>query len=166
MKKLERLEIIYVIIKKASVADVKVIHQLMILAYTEYKVIPGSSTALDESEKSVKHALATNEHAYIAYENEIPIAAVRYELRSNELFFSRLSVHPAHRGKGLARRLIKKLEETAKEKDKQIIGCKVRMDLTRNMDMYRAYGYKLCDQFVEVVKGLNIDVAKMEKVLT
>lgn len=145
--------------------DTKVIHNLMILAYSEYKNIPGSSTALDETERSIKEALATNENALIVLNDQSPVAAVRYELRPDELFFSRLSVHPEHRGKGIARILIKKLEEIARQKGKSLIGCKVRMDITRNMEMYRTYGFEQKEQFIEIVKGLDIDVAKMEKVL-
>lgn len=152
-------------ITNATVADVHEIHALMIRAYEEYKVIPASSTALDETPESIEHALETNEMALLLHIEGRLVGTVRYGLNEEALFFSRLAVDPAARGRGVAGALLKELEKRTIEAEKERIRCKVRMSIVRNMRLYEFFGYTQYSQITEEVKGFLIDVAKMEKVL-
>lgn len=154
---------IHVEIKRAETQDASIIHDLMIRAYTEYKQIPASSTALDETVETILKELKDGEQGFILYIEKIPVAAVRYHLREDDLFFSRLSVVPEQRSKGLARTLLNELEAEAFRKNKATIRCKVRKSLDRNMKFYESFGYRQFEQTIFPLKGLDIEVAEMEK---
>lgn len=152
-------------ITNATVADAHAIHGLMIRAYEEYKIIPASSTALDETPESIEHALETNEVGLLLHIDERLVGTVRYGINEDALFFSRLAVDPDTRGRGVARALLEELEKRTIEAHKDRIRCKVRMSIVRNMKLYEVFGYTQYGKIQEEVKGLLIDVAKMEKVL-
>lgn len=150
-------------ITKAEMHDAKLIHNLMIRAYAEYKHIPASSTALDETVETVTAELENGEQGLILYIKDAPVAAVRYHIREEDLFFSRLSVLPEQRGKGLAKILLEELEKEAIRHHKSKIRCKVRMSVDKNMRLYESIGYNQYGQTIFPLRGLDIQVAEMEK---
>ena len=150
-------------VKAATLDDVKDLHETMILAYQEYIHIPASTSALDETIESITEKLKNGEEALVVYDHEKAIASVRYIIENDALFFERLSVIPEYRGQRVARLLLNALEEITRSKGYHTIRCKVRMSLTKNMNMYRAFGYTQYGQTIFPLRGIQIDVAKMEK---
>ncbi|WP_342744306.1 GNAT family N-acetyltransferase [Bacillus alkalicellulosilyticus] len=102
------------LIQSATSAQAPVIHELMIKAFMEYKNETPPSSALEETVQSVLEAMEKGEKALIAIEENSPVGMVRYQLKAEGLYFYRLSVIPEKQGWGIAKKLLKSLEEYAK----------------------------------------------------
>lgn len=151
----------------ASVKDAQVVHEIMLQAFKEYERATPPSSALSETVISIEQALATGEQAFIAYVEEQPVAMVRFTINELGIYFFRLSVIPEKQGHGLAKALIAEIEKYACTQGKLISECKVRMDVLRNIVLYRSLGYVITKE--EVVKnhnGIAIPVVTMAKTLT
>lgn len=97
---------------------------------------------------------------------DIKLAAgsVRFKLKEQALYFSRLSVTPSARGKGLAKAMLAWLEKYALENGKGKIECLVRAALPENISLYRSIGYKIVkNEEVNNSNGFSVKVAAMEK---
>jgi len=152
-------------IRIAEAKDAKIIHDLMIRAFTEYKTMPASSSALDETVQSVTNDLNNGEKAMISYIDGIPCGVVRFELKEDALYFFRLSVAPEFQRRGIARALLAKMEEYALQNGLRKIQCKVRMSVEKNMNLYKSAGYTQFSQSILELNGVSLDVAWMEKEL-
>jgi predicted GNAT superfamily acetyltransferase len=88
-------------------------------------------------------------------------------MENDSLYFKRLSVIPAARGKGLAKAMINWLEQYAKEQGKEKIYCRVRMDTPENIAFYQTDGFALSKEETIINKDGNvIDTCLMEKTVT
>ncbi|MFD2114190.1 GNAT family N-acetyltransferase [Paenibacillus yanchengensis] len=151
-------------IQQATMEDAVIIYQVMMAAFQQYKVENPPSSALKETVQSIESAMKNGEQALLVYNDNIPIAAVRYQLLDDELYFYRLSVIPESRGQGVAKRLLDRLEEVAKNNNITTLYCKVRMKVEKNLMLYGACGFVLCEQEVlTTVDGGSIDVGHMRK---
>ena len=91
---------------------------------------------------------------------------VRFQVKKDHIYFSRLSVIPEKQGLGIAKALLKKLEEYAIKKELTKIQGKVRMNVPRNINLYNSVGYKVYDEeIVHKPNGINIKVIAMKKQL-
>ncbi|KIL45479.1 hypothetical protein KP78_30230 [Jeotgalibacillus soli] len=91
---------------------------------------------------------------------------VRFHLNENGIYFYRLSVIPEEQGKGIAKQMLKSLEEYANQIEKPTILCKVRMTAPKNIQLYRSIGYSIYDEeIVHKPNGINIKVVSMMKQL-
>ncbi|TSI02541.1 GNAT family N-acetyltransferase [Lysinibacillus sp. BW-2-10] len=152
------------IINSAILSDAPVIHDLMIKAFTEYKNDIPPSSALEETVQSVSDALEKEEKALIAYEDNQPVGMVRFQLKDEGLYFYRLSVIPEKQGKGIAKMILKSLEDYANEIGVPTILCKVRMTVVKNIQLYSSIGYHIYDEeIVHKPNGINIKVVSMKK---
>lgn len=149
--------------KLADKLDAPIIHDLMIRAFSEYKVLKASSTALDETVESVTRDMEGGEQAMLVYIDGEPAAMARFEMLEDALYFFRLSVAPEHQGKGIAKALLQALEEYAEEHGRHKMQCKVRMNIEKNMRLYEKLGYIQYYQDVYHLSGEDLDVAWMEK---
>lgn len=148
----------------AKISDAPVIYDLMIQAFKEFKNPP--SSALDETVQSVSDALENGEKALIAYEESQPVGMVRFQLKDEGLYFYRLSVIPEKQGKGIAKKLLKSLEEYANNIGVPKLFCKVRMTVTKNIQLYSSVGYRVYDEeVVHKPNGINLKVVAMKKEL-
>lgn len=144
--------------------DAKLVHKLMIQAFMEYKDEIPPSSALEETVESISIALKEVETAFICYLHNKPVGMVRFQVKKDYIYFSRLSVIPEKQGLGIAKVLLKALEEYARKKDLTKIICKVRMNIPRNINLYNSIGYKIYDEeIVHKPNGVNIKVVAMEK---
>ncbi|WNS76195.1 GNAT family N-acetyltransferase [Bacillus sp. DTU_2020_1000418_1_SI_GHA_SEK_038] len=151
-------------IKLAELADALIIHDLMIKAFMEYKEEVPPSSALEETAESISTALKSNEKGLIAYVDHKPVGMVRFQLTENGLYFYRLSVIPEEQGKGIAKRILKALEDYAKNKEMPVIYCKVRMTVLRNIKLYSSVGYTIYnEEVVHKPNGINLKVVSMKK---
>nr|WP_304220257.1 GNAT family N-acetyltransferase [Fredinandcohnia onubensis] len=151
-------------IKLADESDAPIIHELMIKAFMEYKDEVPPSSALKETVESISTALKDNEKGLIAYVGEKPVGMVRFQIKENELYFFRLSVIPEEQGQGIAKKVLKCLEDYAKDKEIPKLLCKVRMAVPKNIMLYSSIGYSVYDEeIVHKPNGINIKVVSMIK---
>ncbi|UOE56103.1 GNAT family N-acetyltransferase [Bacillus sp. CMF12] len=154
------------IINPAISSDAPVIHDLMIKAFMEYKNDIPPSSALEETVQSVLDALEKEEKALIAYEDNQPVGMVRFQIKDEGLYFYRLSVIPEKQGKGIAKIILKSLEDYVNKIGVPTILCKVRTTVAKNIKLYSSIGYHVYDEeIVHKPNGINIKVVSMKKEL-
>lgn len=154
------------IIKHATTSDAAVIHGLMIKAFMEYRNEDPPSSALDETLQSVSSALGKGEKALIAFEENKPVGMVRFQLKNEGLYFYRLSVIPEKQGQGIAKEILKSLEDYANKVILSAIFCKVRVTVQKNIQLYSSVGYVIYDEeVVHKPNSENIKVVLMKKEL-
>ncbi|WP_440858323.1 GNAT family N-acetyltransferase [Staphylococcus shinii] len=151
--------------KQAIISDVPIIHKLMIKAFSEYKNDKMPSSALEETESSIAKALSQEgEKALIAYESDEPVAMARFKIDSYKMNFYRLSVDPLYQGKGIGKILLKSLEAYAKSKDVSEIICKVRMNIKKNIKIYKDSGYFIFDDYtIDKPNNESLHIVSMRK---
>ncbi|WP_257350700.1 GNAT family N-acetyltransferase [Pseudalkalibacillus decolorationis] len=150
----------------AEVSDALLIHDLMIKAFMEYKDEVPPSSALEETVQSISTALKDGEQGLIGYIDDEPVGMIRFQLKENGVYFYRLSVIPEKQGQGIAKKILKSLEDYANKKEIPTILCKVRMTVPKNIKLYSSIGYSIYNE--EVVykpNGINIKVVSMMKQL-
>src|SRR5690606_38292998 len=101
------------------------------------------SSALEETVQSISTALNEGEQSIIGFIDNVPVAMVRFQIKDEGLYFYRLSVVPERQGQGIAKELLKLLEEYAIQQKLPTIFCKVRMNVPRNIYLYQSLGYKI-----------------------
>lgn len=134
--------------KEATISDAPIIHKLMIKAFSEYKNDKMPSSALEETESNIAKALSQEgEKALIAYESDEPVAMVRFKIEQYKMNFYRLSVNPLYQGKGVS----------------EII-CKVRMNIKRNVSLYKDIGYFIFDNYtIDKPNNESLHIVSMKK---
>ncbi|MDF9759578.1 ribosomal protein S18 acetylase RimI-like enzyme [Peribacillus simplex] len=154
-------------IKFAEVSDAPIIHDLMIKAFMEYKDEVPPSSALEETVQSVLIALKDGEQGLISYVDNQPVGMVRFQLKEDGLYFYRLSVIPEKQCLGIAKKILRSLEDFAIKKEVTTIFCKVRMTVPKNIKLYSSIGYGIYDEeVVHKPNGINIKVVSMMKKLS
>lgn len=87
---------------------------VMLAAFERYKKDAHPSSALRETIASLEQEQATGTH-FLGYEKQQQlIAVVKYRLKEDALYFSRLSVLPNYQRQGIAQALIYTLEQIAR----------------------------------------------------
>lgn len=143
-----------------------VVHNVMLQAFQEYATATPPSSALSETVESIEQALQSGEHAFISYIEDQPVAMVRFTLSEKGVYFFRLSVIPELQGRGLAKALIVELENYARAQGKRFSECKVRMNVPRNIELYRSLGYVITKEtMAENRNGFSLPIVTMEKEL-
>ncbi|MFX3619180.1 MAG: GNAT family N-acetyltransferase [Sporolactobacillus sp.] len=152
--------------QSAQRGDAELIDQLMHTAFQEYQKTSAPSSAMEETAASIAEAMDAGEQALIAIDGEQPVGMIRYIFRQNEVYFYRLSVIPGRQGQGIAKRLLKALEDIARSERVPVLVCRVRKNIARNMHLYQSIGYRLVkEESVHKATGQNIPVVTMEKII-
>ncbi len=150
----------------AEISDAPVILDLMIRAFEEYKHAKPPTSALKETVESITAAMEDGEQALIGYIEEEPVAMVRLLLNDDSLYFSRFSVVPEKRGQGIAKKILRYLEDYASQHEKTVIACKVRADVSKNITLYQSIGYNIYEESIlHRDDGTSIAVVSMKKAL-
>jgi ribosomal protein S18 acetylase RimI-like enzyme len=153
-----------VMIREATPEDADTIHALMHMAFEEYRNAVPPSSALDETEEQVATALREGgESAAILYEDDIAVAMVRFQYVDQAIYFFRLSVSPARRRRGYAKRLVKWIERQGVTKGLSISRCRVRQSVQNNLVLYQDLGYEIVDQQLVVRPTGTVKALTMEK---
>ncbi|WP_144788805.1 GNAT family N-acetyltransferase [Lysinibacillus fusiformis] len=151
----------------AEIKDAPIIHKVMIQAFQEYETATPPSNALSETVESIEQGIQAGEQAFIGYMEREPVAMVRFKLSTQGIYFFRLSVIPERQGQGLAKVLLAKLEQFALTNGKTISQCKVRLNVPRNIKLYRSLGYAVTNkEMAENRNGISLAIVTMEKRLT
>ncbi|WP_237741424.1 GNAT family N-acetyltransferase [Bacillus bingmayongensis] len=84
----------------------------------------------------------------------------------NSIYFFRLSVHPDHRSKGIAKELLHWLEDYAKKYKKKYVTCKVRANIPKNIRLYESVGYQVYEEdIVHKKDDTSVKTVFMKKLL-
>ncbi|CAH0346616.1 GNAT family N-acetyltransferase [Bacillus sp. CECT 9360] len=152
-------------IKPADEEDIYTVHQLMLEAFEEYRNLDVPSSALNETVSSIVDSMKSrSEQAILCLVDDVPVGSTRFRLDNHSLYFSRVSVPPKERGKGIAKSMLVWLETYAKENNKTEMVCKVRMSLPRNISLYQSLGYVVTKEEITAnPDGFSVKTATMKK---
>ena len=130
------------ILRAATAADAPALAATIGAAFEQYrgKLVPESG-AFRETAAAIAAELATGASAIVAEQNGRPVGCVMLKPEEGDLYFGRLSVLPAARGAGLARRLIEAVEAEARRRGMPAVRLGVRIVLTDNQRLFRSLGY-------------------------
>ncbi|TQR15625.1 GNAT family N-acetyltransferase [Psychrobacillus soli] len=153
--------------KYVEISDAAVIHDLMIRAFMEYMDAVPPSSALEETVQSISASLKEGEQGFIGYVDHRPVGMVRFLLNEKGLYFFRLSVIPEKQGQGIAKKILKSLEDYAINNGIHTLFCKVRMTVPKNIQLYSSIGFNIYEEeVVHKPNGISIKVVSMEKKLS
>ena len=118
-----------------------VVRELMLAAFAEYEaVLTVPSSAMWESVEDVAGHLTLG-GAVLARVGGEPVGSGRFELRPDHVYLGRLSVTPAHRGKGIGAAMMSAMEEHARILGQREARISVRVLLPKNIRLYERLGY-------------------------
>jgi len=154
-------------IRLASVEEAHIVHKTMMAAFEEYRNADVPSSALNESVSSIAEALKNGtEKALVYMDDEIPLGSVRFTMDECSLYFSRLSICPEARGRGIAKCILSWLENYAMEQGKSRVWCRVRMSVPQNIQLYKSVGYQVYkEEMVINPNGHPVNTVLMEKMI-
>ncbi len=130
------------ILRAATPADAPLLAATIAAAFEQYrgKLVPESG-AFRETAATIAAELASGSSAIIAEQNGRPVGCVMVKPEEGDLYFGRLSVLPAARGLGLARRLVEAVEAEARRRGLPGVRLGVRIVLTANQRLFQSLGY-------------------------
>lgn len=154
-------------IRLANEEETPMVHKLMLEAFEEYRFLEAPSSALNESLDTLQNALENgSEKALLCFVDGEPLGSTRFTIKGDSLYFSRLSVPPQARGKGIAKAILGWLEKYANENGKIKMECRVRASLPKNIHLYEAMGYIVTkEEDVTNPNGIPVKTVAMEKEL-
>lgn len=153
-------------IREAGEEEASTIHSLMMGAFEEYRATVPPSSALSETVESIREAIRNgSESAAILYEDDKAAAMVRYRMEEDAISFFRLSVLPARRRRGYAKKLIQWIEQRGVGTGKLFSRCKVRQTVQNNIVLYQDRGYEITDQELVVRPEGSVKALILEKKL-
>lgn len=153
-------------IREATPEDSDTVHSLMLIAFEEYRSAIPPSSALEETDESVREALQSGqESAAILFEDDTAVAMVRFKYIDDAIYFFRLSVIPSKRRRGYARQLVKWVEKQGVTKGMNISRCRVRQSVHNNLVLYQDMSYEIVDQELFVRPAGTIKALTLEKKL-
>jgi ribosomal protein S18 acetylase RimI-like enzyme len=153
-------------IRKAVFSDAETIRDLMQGAFSVYNNESPPSGAIKETKNSILEGMKNGEEALIAFEDKKPVAVVRFTKRDHGWYFFRLAVRPQKQGEGIAKSLVKALEDHFLTCGIDYLYCKVRKSTPENIIKYETWGYRVFEEeTIHKPGGVEIDVVSMEKCL-
>jgi hypothetical protein len=168
------------VIRLADVKDAYLVHEIMLLAFEEYRNIDVPSSALNETIISIEESIKNGvEKALLYYSDEIPLGSVRFKVEENSLYFSRLSFMNSTKSpggslypyyyKGGELHCLKygsfygnkdSLFSLMKKEEEFIINKKRRMSIW--VDFYKTQlTHEVITEFVKSISRLNPSVSKL-----
>ncbi|WP_248926855.1 GNAT family N-acetyltransferase [Paenibacillus hamazuiensis] len=133
-------------IKLASEEDAAIVRRIMLEAFEEYrgKLNPPSG-ALKETVDDVLGKMRSG-GAVIAWNGAEAVGSARYEAREGYIYIGRVSVLPAHRGKGIGKRMLEFIETIARTSGIYETRVGVRLSIPGNVEMYGNLGYGIVNR--------------------
>jgi ribosomal protein S18 acetylase RimI-like enzyme len=130
------------VLRSATIADAPALAATIAASFEQYrgKLVPESG-AFAETADAIATELHKGAGAIIAGRNGAVLGCVMMQEMEGDLYFGRLSVLPAARGIGLARRLIAAVEAEARRRGLAGVRLGVRVVLTENQRLFAAMGY-------------------------
>jgi ribosomal protein S18 acetylase RimI-like enzyme len=130
------------VLRAATIADARALASTIAAAFEQYRgrLVPESG-AFRETAEAIAAELEKGAGAIIAERNGETLGCVIIQEMEGDLYFGRLSVLPAARGLGLARRLIAAVEAEARRRGMPGVRLGVRVVLTENQRLFGSLGY-------------------------
>jgi ribosomal protein S18 acetylase RimI-like enzyme len=131
------------VLRVAGPADAPAIAATIAAAFAQYrgKLVPESG-AFRETAEGIAAEMTKGAGAIVAERNGEMLGCVVTGLLEGDLYFGRLSVRPAARGLGLARRLIAAVEDDARARGLPGVRLGVRIALPENQRLFNSLGYR------------------------
>lgn len=131
-----------IVYRQAATDEAPLLFSVILRAYAEFwgKLNPRSGT-FAESAESIAAKLDKG-GAITAWSGGDMVGAVIYEPRPDFMYFGRLAVLPAWRGRGIAKGLIGAVESKAQELRLTRVQIGVRLVLASHQAYYAALGYR------------------------
>jgi ribosomal protein S18 acetylase RimI-like enzyme len=128
-------------LREATIEDAATLLRLMHSAFEEYvgHLVPPSA-AHDETVQTIRERL-TRGSAVMAFIDDEPAGFAFYHRQDSHLYFSRLSVLPKYRLRGVGRALVDFVEKRAIESGSEGVRLGVRVQLPHLKDWYERLGY-------------------------
>ena len=146
--------------------DANLIHAIMQQAHAEYHHDASPSSALTETVADIEQELTTGMRAFIWQPDELAIAMVKTQWLPDTLHFSRLSVIPSALHQGHAKSLLAALTIQAQLAQLTYLECKVRAEISRNVDLYQGLGFVcMAQETVHKKDGTEVPTLSMRKTL-
>lgn len=154
-------------IKLGNEAEIVIAHKLMKEAFEEYRYLEVPSSAINEPVESLRDSFRNGSEKFIlSYIDGIPLGSLRFNTKGQTLYFSRVSVPPYARGRGIAKSMLTWLEDYAKKEGIHKLQCKVRRSLTHNVRLYQSIGYTITkEEMVTNPDKFPVSIVVMEKLL-
>lgn len=150
--------------REAGVDDAARVYAITRSAFLEYAADVPPPSALFETEAEVVAELSGGVRAILAsVDDNRPAGCVRYTVGRDGLHFFRLAVAPSARRRGVARALLRRLEQIARERGCRRIWCHARGQVARNMALYESAGFVRTGEDLQFKGGFAIRVAVLEK---
>ncbi|MGG1679458.1 GNAT family N-acetyltransferase [Neobacillus sp. NRS-1170] len=145
--------------------EIVIAHQLMKEAFEEYRYLDVPSSAVNEPIDILRKSFQNGSESFIlCFLDEVPVGSLRYRLQDDSIYFSRVSVPPFARRKGIAKSMLKWLENYATKQGKNKAECKVRAGLSHNVRFYESIGYVITkEEIVKNPNGFEVKTVIMEK---
>jgi ribosomal protein S18 acetylase RimI-like enzyme len=138
----DRVTKLDVVLREATPDDAPVLVELMHQAFEEYRgTLDPPSGVHRESIDSVIEKLSHG-RALLATLDGLDVGCVFARPDDGHIYFSRLSVLPGHRQRGIGRRLVERVEQDAREAGFASVWLGVRLSLPHLRDRYQRLGYK------------------------
>lgn len=152
-------------IRLANVEDAHLFHQIMMVAFEEYRHIGVPSSALNETVNSIEGKLRNgSEKALLYFTDEVPLGCAWFTMNENTLYFSRLAVCLEARGRGIAKSMLLWLENYAKTYGATEIRCRVRISIPQNIQLYKSVCCIVCkEEVVTNANGFPVETVVMKK---
>lgn len=153
-------------ITSAQSAESPLLLSLIVQGFEQYrdKLDPPSGVFAETAETIAKKI--DQGGGFIAWEGDTPVGAVLYENEPDAVYLGRLSVLPAHRGKGIASLLVTAVEDATRLQGVNRVWLGVRVALTGNQAFFEGLGYAIYESdrhegyaeptFVRMQKFLSI----------
>ncbi|WP_223587642.1 GNAT family N-acetyltransferase [Neobacillus bataviensis] len=145
--------------------EIVIAHQLMKEAFDEYRDLDVPSSAVNEPIDILRNSFLNGTESFIlCFLDEVPVGSLRFMLQDDSIYFSRVSVPPFARRKGIAKSMLKWLENYANKQGKIKAVCKVRASLSDNVRLYESIGYVITKEgIVKNPNGFEVKTVIMEK---
>lgn len=130
------------LLRAATAADAVAIAATIAASFEQYRgKLEPESGAFRETAEGIAAELARESGAIVAERNGHMLGCVMVKLIEDDLYFGRLSVVPAARGEGIARRLVEAVEDEARRRELAGVRLGVRIVLTENQQLFSSMGY-------------------------
>jgi RimJ/RimL family protein N-acetyltransferase len=117
-----------------------------------------------QSKEAMKKQIEKGYTYYLVEEEGRNIGYIGIELRSDELFLSKLYIKSSERGKGFGKKAVQFLEDLARSKKINKISLTVNKNNVKSIAVYEKIGFKnLGSIVIDIGNGFVMDDYKMEK---
>ena len=128
-------------LRLATAADAAAIADLVRLAFATQSVVTDPlPSALKETAETITRALAWGGGAVVEADGRLA-GCVLWHDEDRSLYVGRLSVHPAHRRRGIARMLMDECEREARRRGLTRMRLGVRLPLIDNRRLFASCGF-------------------------